>query len=160
LSLRSTIALISQEPILFSGSIRNHLDPDGQFDDARLTASLERVGVRTLLSTPNPLDLTLIEGGNNISAGERQLLCLARCILKTPRILVLDEATAHVDPYCDEAIQRTLREDFADATQIIIAHRLDTIKHCDRLVILKHGEIQSIGTPSQLLGQVGDELSS
>ena len=96
------------------------------------------------------LDSSISEGGLNLSQGQRQLLCLARAIVSRPRVMVLDEATSAVDMHTDALIQRSIREEFTDATLIVIAHRLSTIADFDRILVLSDGRVAEFGSPKEL----------
>ncbi|KAK0669314.1 P-loop containing nucleoside triphosphate hydrolase protein [Cercophora samala] len=171
--LRSRLAIIPQDPVLFSGTIRSNLDPFDHHTDAELRDCLERVHLITDSenssgsATPEPesseaatapkntnvfknLDSPISEGGLNLSQGQRQLLCLARAIVSRPRIMVLDEATSAVDMHTDGLIQRSIREEFTDATLLVIAHRLSTIADFDRVLVLSDGCVAEYGTPREL----------
>uniref|UniRef100_A0AAV2L7H7 ABC transporter domain-containing protein n=1 Tax=Knipowitschia caucasica TaxID=637954 RepID=A0AAV2L7H7_KNICA len=100
---------------------------------------------------PGRLDTLLAESGSNFSVGQQQLVCLARAVLRKNRILVIDEATANVDPRTDELIQKTIRKKFSDCTVVTIAHRLNTIIDSDRILVLDNGVIQELDSPSALL---------
>lgn len=149
---RRAVALISQEPTLFRGTIRENLDLTGRHADARLLDAVERVGLTDWLKVqPKGLESAVEERGRNLSAGERQLLCMARCLLQDAPVVVMDEATSSVDPQSEEILVRATREFFADRTQIIIAHRLSTLIHCDRILWLHKGEIRMFDKPDKLL---------
>ena len=149
---RKAIALISQEPTLFRGTIRENLDLAAMSSDALLTEAIARVGLSEWLQTqPSGLDSSIEERGRNLSAGEKQLLCIARCLLQDAPVIVMDEATSSVDPQSEEILVRATREFFADRTQIIIAHRLSTLIHCDRILWLHKGEIRMFDKPEKLL---------
>lgn len=96
------------------------------------------------------LDSSISEGGLNLSQGQRQLLCLARAIVSRPRVMVLDEATSAVDMHTDALIQRSIREEFTDATLVVIAHRLSTIADFDRILVLSDGRVAEFGSPKEL----------
>ncbi|KAJ3206137.1 hypothetical protein HDU67_008363 [Dinochytrium kinnereticum] len=153
--LRSALAIIPQDPVLFSGTYRSNLDPFNQFTDAELWDAVTRVGLKSKLSENDAfgLDNNIEEGGENLSVGQRQLVCLARAMLKKTRILVMDEATANVDYETDALIQRALREDFADVTILTIAHRLNTIIDYDRILVMNDGRVSEYDSPSALLGK-------
>lgn len=145
---RRAVALISQEPTLFRGSVRQNLDLSGRLPESRLFDALARVGLDDWIRAQAAgLDATIEERGRNLSAGERQLLCMARCLLQDAPIVVMDEATSSVDPQSEEILVKATREFFKDRTQIIIAHRLSTLEHCDRVLWLDQGEIRAFDKP-------------
>ncbi|KAL2018405.1 hypothetical protein VTK56DRAFT_883 [Thermocarpiscus australiensis] len=174
--LRSRLAVIPQDPVLFSGTVRSNLDPFDHHTDAELRECLERVHLITDSASPSGattpttntssssspslspkntniftnLASPISEGGLNLSQGQRQLLCLARAIAARPRVLVLDEATSAVDMHTDALIQRSIREGFADATLLVIAHRLSTVADFDRVLVLSDGRVAEFGTPREL----------
>ncbi|CAG2162291.1 unnamed protein product [Oppiella nova] len=150
--LRRQIAIIPQEPVLFTGSVRKNLDPFGDRPDDHLWAALAEVQLRDVVTQlGGQLDALVTEGGSNFSVGQRQLVCLARAILRDNRVLVLDEATANVDHRTDALIQRTIREKFRFCTVITIAHRLHTIIDSDKVMVLDAGEVVECGIPHTLL---------
>ena len=149
---RRSIALISQEPTLFRGTVRQNLDLSKTIPEPRLRDALNRVGLtQWLAEQPKDLDAVIEERGRNLSAGERQLLCMARCLLQDAPIVVMDEATSSVDPQSEEILVRATREFFKDRTQIIIAHRLSTLEYCDRVLWLHQGEIKLFDTPDKVV---------
>ncbi|GIY33687.1 multidrug resistance-associated protein 1 [Caerostris darwini] len=151
-NLRSKLTIIPQDPILFNGSLRMNLDPNNEYSDEEIWASLEKAYLKTFVSNLNEaLEHDIEEGGSNLSAGQRQLVCLARALLKNSKILVLDEATASVDMDTDQLIQNTIRTAFADRTVITIAHRINTVLDYDKIVILESGNIVEVGKPANLL---------
>ncbi|XP_052900938.1 ATP-binding cassette sub-family C member 4-like [Anopheles moucheti] len=150
-SLRSKVSIIPQDPVLFSGTLRRNLDPFEDYPDAELWGALEQVELKELANTPAGLQMAVAAGGSNFSVGQRQLICLARAILRNNRILVLDEATANVDPTTDRLIQDTIRQKFADCTVLTIAHRLNTIMDSDRVLVMDAGQAVELGTPYELL---------
>ncbi|CAG2101388.1 unnamed protein product [Medioppia subpectinata] len=154
--LRSAISIIPQDPVVFTGSVRKNLDPFGEYSDQNMWSSLEDVQLRGPLGDlPGQLDGLLAEGGANLSVGQRQLVCLARAILRHNRVLVLDEATANVDHQTDALIQTTICRKFSDCTVLTIAHRLNTIINCDRVLVLDAGEIVEFDEPFVLLQRKG-----
>ena len=149
---RRSISLISQEPTLFRGTVRENLDLPGRHADDRLMDVLARVGLTDWIqSHPKGLETVVEERGRNLSAGERQLLCMARCLLQDAPIVVMDEATSSVDPQSEEIMVRATREFFKDRTQIIIAHRLSTLEHCDRVLWLDQGRVRLFDQPSRVI---------
>ncbi|XP_073844740.1 probable multidrug resistance-associated protein lethal(2)03659 [Musca autumnalis] len=150
--LRSKISIIPQEPVLFSGSMRYNLDPFDEYSDAKLWEALEEVKLKQVVADmPNGLHAKITEGGTNFSVGQRQLVCLARAILRENRILVMDEATANVDPQTDALIQTTIRHKFQDCTVLTIAHRLHTVMDSDKVLVMDAGRAVEFGTPYELL---------
>jgi ATP-binding cassette subfamily C (CFTR/MRP) protein 1 len=151
--LRERLAIIPQDPVLYTGTIRSNLDPFGLFsgnDDALWTA-VERAALRPALIAINGLDSPVTENGDNFSVGQRAQVCLARALLRKSKILVLDEATASIDPETDAVIQQSLRRDFAASTIITIAHRLSTIMDYDRVLVLDAGRVREFDAPANLL---------
>ncbi|XP_068685996.1 multidrug resistance-associated protein 1-like [Montipora foliosa] len=154
--LRSRLTIIPQEPVLFSGSLRMNLDPFDKHSDEELWNVLEVSHLRKFVSGLNGgLMYPVAEGGENLSVGQRQLMCLARALLRKTKVLVLDEATAAVDLETDELIQQTIRREFADRTVLTIAHRLNTIMDYDRVMVLESGSIVEFDSPSTLLARKG-----
>ncbi|XP_063700314.1 ATP-binding cassette sub-family C member 4-like [Culicoides brevitarsis] len=150
-NLRQKISIIPQDPVLFSGTLRRNLDPFEEFQDSSLWKALEEVELKDIASGPLGLQSAVAAGGSNFSVGQRQLLCLARAILRNNRILVLDEATANVDPHTDELIQLTIRRQFAHCTVLTVAHRLHTIMDSDRVLVMDAGRAEEFGPPHEIL---------
>ncbi|PZC86949.1 hypothetical protein B5X24_HaOG200304 [Helicoverpa armigera] len=146
--LRSKISIIPQEPVLFSASLRYNMDPFDKYTDADIWTALEQVELKRSVTS---LSSAVQSGGSNFSAGQRQLLCLARAALGRNKLLVLDEATANVDPNTDALIQKSIRTHFAECTVITVAHRLHTVADSDRVVVMEAGEIVECGHPHELL---------
>ncbi|KAB0798602.1 hypothetical protein PPYR_09595 [Photinus pyralis] len=152
--LRSSISIIPQEPVLFSGSIRKNLDPFEEYTDDVIWSALEQVKLKELIAeSPAGLNGIVSEGGSNFSIGQRQLVCLARAIIRNNKILVMDEATANVDPHTDGLIQKTIRKNFAQCTVLTIAHRLHTIMDSDRVLVMDAGRVIEFDHPHNLLQQ-------
>ncbi|CAG9809558.1 unnamed protein product [Chironomus riparius] len=150
--LRSRIAIIPQDPVLFSGTMRKNLDPFDDYQDEALWKALEDVKLKEIegLRTQG-LQALVTAGGSNFSVGERQLICLARAILRQNKILVLDEATANVDPETDALIQQTIREKFVHCTVLTIAHRLYTVMDSDKILVMNFGKVVEYDSPENLL---------
>ncbi|XP_021964848.1 multidrug resistance-associated protein 1 isoform X1 [Folsomia candida] len=150
--LRKKITIIPQDPVLFSGILRTNLDPFSAHTDQEIWDCLESAHLKSYVSTlPQGLEYEVAEEGQNFSMGQRQLVCLARALLRKTKILVLDEATAAVDLETDDLIQKTIREEFAESTVITIAHRLNTIMDSTRIVVLDKGQIVEFDTPVNLM---------
>ncbi|XP_076736110.1 ATP-binding cassette sub-family C member 4-like isoform X3 [Maylandia zebra] len=150
--LRQKMSIIPQDPVLFTGSMRKNLDPFNQHTDEELWSALEEVQLKSVVEElPGKLETALAESGSNFSVGQRQLVCLARAVLRKNRILIIDEATANVDPRTDELIQKTIRDKFRECTVLTIAHRLNTIVDSDRILVLDAGKIHAYDEPYTLL---------
>jgi len=192
-TLRQAISIIPQDPVLFSGSVRENLDPFSEFDDAALARSLQRVNLmahvegiaasemeggdadditgggggggggggsggavlrgvrRTNVGVSRALDAHVAENGGNFSLGQRQLICIARALLRRSRLILLDEATSSVDVETDAMIQKHMRSEFAASTVITVAHRINTIIDSDRVLVLERGRVAEFDTPQRLL---------
>ncbi|XP_015184437.1 PREDICTED: probable multidrug resistance-associated protein lethal(2)03659 isoform X3 [Polistes dominula] len=153
--LRSKMSIIPQEPFLFSGSLRRNLDPFDTYRDDILWQALEEVELKEM-----GLEAHINEGGSNLSVGQRQLVCLARAIVRNNPILILDEATANVDPRTDELIQKTIRQKFEKCTVLTIAHRLNTVMDNDRILVMDAGRAVEFDHPHILLQNSKGYLSS
>jgi ATP-binding cassette subfamily C (CFTR/MRP) protein 1 len=150
--LRSRLTIIPQDPILFTGTLRMNLDPANKYSDQQLWTALELAHLKKYVHSLNTgLDYQITEGGDNLSSGQKQLVCLARALLKKSKILVLDEATASVDLQTDELIQKTIRKEFIGCTIVTIAHRLETIMDYDKVIVMDRGEIVENDSPKNLL---------
>ncbi|XP_059617049.1 multidrug resistance-associated protein 1 isoform X6 [Phlebotomus argentipes] len=151
-TLRSRLTIIPQDPVLFSGSLRMNLDPFNSHTDDEVWRALEHAHLRAFVKGLTAgLNHEVSEGGENLSVGQRQLVCLARALLRKTKVLVLDEATAAVDLETDDLIQRTIRTEFKDCTVLTIAHRLNTIMDSDKVIVLDRGHITEFSSPSELL---------
>ncbi|MBN3298523.1 MRP5 protein, partial [Amia calva] len=150
--LRSKLSIIPQEPVLFSGTVRSNLDPFNKYEEELIWDVLERTHMKECVSQlPLKLESEVVENGENFSVGERQLLCVARALLRRCKILILDEATAAMDSETDSLIQETIREAFEDCTTLTIAHRMQTVLNCDRIMVLNQGQVVEFDEPSNLL---------
>eukprot|EP00388_Colpodella_angusta_P016658 GDKJ01041259.1.p1 GENE.GDKJ01041259.1~~GDKJ01041259.1.p1 ORF type:complete len:1962 (-),score=460.30 GDKJ01041259.1:397-5697(-) len=179
--LRRRVAIIPQEPVLFTGNLRNNIDPLGEYTDAEVCLSIERAHLPAALSCDlEPLymlDFPIEENGSNLSSGQRQLVCMARALCRSldfsmippeqrgvipisestgkpairgSRVLLLDEATASLDPLTDQLMQETIAKEFADCTVIAIAHRLSSLMDYDRVVVMQKGQVGETGNPRLL----------
>lgn len=148
--LRSRLAIIPQDPFLFSGTIRENLDPCGQHPDHKLLDVLDQCHLSSVIDRMGGLDAEVGERGKRFSVGQRQLLCLARALLTHAKLLCIDEATASVDQKTDRLLQQTIREKFQDKTVLTIAHRINTIMDCDRVLVMHAGKVVEFDTPAAL----------
>ncbi|XP_044266058.1 probable multidrug resistance-associated protein lethal(2)03659 isoform X2 [Tribolium madens] len=156
---RSKISIIPQEPVLFSGTMRKNLDPFEEFTDEMLWNALEQVELKDVVSElPAGLHSNVSEGGSNFSVGQRQLVCLARALIRNNKILVMDEATANVDPHTDALIQNTIRDKFSNCTVLTIAHRLHTVMDSDKILVMNAGSVEEYDHPYNLLRKEGGIL--
>ncbi|XP_032419246.1 multidrug resistance-associated protein 7 [Xiphophorus hellerii] len=148
--LRSGLAIIPQDPFLFSGTVRENLDPCERHEDQQLLDVLDQCHLSAAVSRMGGLDAEVGERGKFFSAGQRQLLCLARALLTQAKVLCIDEATASVDQKTDKLLQQTIREKFQDKTVLTIAHRINTIMDCDRVLVMHAGKVVEFDTPAAL----------
>jgi ABC-type multidrug transport system fused ATPase/permease subunit len=150
--LRSVISLIPQSPFLFTGTLRVNLDPFNEFTDEEVWRALELSNLKAAVQQfPLKLQHLIADQGSNLSAGQQQLVCVGRALLRRSQVILLDEATANVDQQTDHLIQQTIKEAFKFATTITIAHRLDTVLSSDRIMVMDDGIIAEFDTPKELL---------
>lgn len=150
-SLRAGFSVILQEHFLFSGTVRENIDPLDVFADSDIIAALQRCGLWESLNSRNGLLTSVEEGGDNFSGGERQLINIARTLLDPKKVVLVDEATASIDYKSDEMLQKVIRDQFASCTVITIAHRITTILTSDRILVLDKGRIVELDSPQNLL---------
>ncbi|XP_063913159.1 ATP-binding cassette sub-family C member 4-like isoform X2 [Zophobas morio] len=151
-TLRARISIIPQDPILFTGSLRTNIDPYHEFDDSTIWKILEQVELKNaVLELPQHLDTEILQGGSNFSVGQKQLMCLARAILRKNKIIVMDEATANVDSKTERSIHQTIEENFQDCTIITVAHRLSSILKSDRVLVMDDGKVVESDRPDCLM---------
>ncbi|KAK3708221.1 hypothetical protein RRG08_023630 [Elysia crispata] len=154
--LRSKLTILPQDPVLFSGSLRMNIDPFDEYSDSELWTALERAHLKTFVSAqPEKLMYECGEEGANLSIGQRQLVCLARSLLRQTQILILDEATAAIDLETDALIQATIRSAFHGSTVLAIAHRLNTIMDYDKIIVMDAGIISEFDSPEKLIAAKG-----
>jgi ATP-binding cassette subfamily B protein len=154
--LRRRITVVSQDVILFAGTLADNIALGKVYDHARLEEAVRRVGLdRALARRGSGLDTPVAERGTNFSAGERQLVAFARALLRDPEILILDEATAHVDPEAEGLIERGVAELMKGRTTLVIAHRLSTIRHADLIIVMDKGQVIEQGTHDELIARGG-----
>eukprot|EP00049_Salpingoeca_infusionum_P018959 m.359497 g.359497 ORF g.359497 m.359497 type:complete len:1421 (-) comp18596_c0_seq1:107-4369(-) len=149
--LRSRLSVIPQDPVLYSSTVRHNLDPFDEYDDDQVWEALRLVQLDQAVSENGGLHQPMSEAGSNFSVGQRQLVCLARAVLRTSRVLVMDEATANVDTETDTIIQQTIRKVFAECTVITIAHRLNSILDSDLVMVMDAGRLVQFDKPEILL---------
>ncbi|KAL4454971.1 hypothetical protein ABPG74_006353 [Tetrahymena malaccensis] len=149
--LRHKITIILQDPILFDGTLRDNIDPLNQFKDEEIIQTLEKCQLQKLTQSEKGLNTYINEGGDNLSVGEKQLVCIARALLKKSKIVLIDEATANIDIQTDHMIQQTISNVFKDCTVLTIAHRLNTILNSDRILVLSQGHIEEFDSPENLI---------
>ncbi|XP_067941485.1 ATP-binding cassette sub-family C member 2-like isoform X2 [Watersipora subatra] len=150
--LRNSLTILPQDPVLFSGTLRENLDPFAESSDEKLWKVLEQCKLKKfVVEQPGQLSVECREGGKNLSVGQRQLVCLARALLRKTKILIMDEPTAAVDMKTDDFVQKTIKSKFSDCTVLTIAHRLHTIMDCDRILVISEGSVVEFDSPKNLL---------
>jgi len=149
--LRNKITVIPQDPMLFKGTLRENMDLLNQYTDQQLWESLEKVCLKEKFEGENGLDAAIKDGGENLSAGEKQLLCIGRAILANSRIVLIDEATSNIDPKTEQTILDTIHNCFQDCTVITVAHRLKTIINSDKIMVMGQGQLLEFDKPDNLI---------
>ncbi|XP_056881465.1 ATP-binding cassette sub-family C member 12 isoform X2 [Takifugu flavidus] len=158
--LRSKLSIIPQDPVLFCGTIRYNLDPFNKYSDEEIWEALEKTYIKDSISKlDGKLLAPVLENGENFSVGERQLMCMARALLRNSKIILLDEATASIDAETDALIQTTIQKAFRDCTMLTIAHRIHTVVNADRILVMDGGEVAELDSP-EVLKQRPDSLFS
>lgn len=154
-ALRQAIGVVQQDVQLFSGTLRQNVDLAGRCSDAQILQALQDACLGELTQRLGGLDGTLGEGGGSLSAGERQLLSIARILAANPAIVVLDEATASVDSQTEALVQAAIERVLQGRTAVVVAHRLSTVRRADQIAVLRQGELVEIGSHEQLLARGG-----
>jgi ABC-type multidrug transport system fused ATPase/permease subunit len=154
--LRSQIGIVSQDVLVFHGSLRDNLlaasEHDRLIPDEEILEACRRTGLnRVIDNMQDGLDTMILDGGSNLSMGERQLVSFTRMLIRDPKLLILDEATANIDEQCESLIQQAIVELLSNRTCFIIAHRLNTIRHCDRILVFEQGELLEDGSHDELV---------
>lgn len=151
--LRDTVAMVLQKNVLFSGTIKDNLrwgNPDAT--DEQLIHACKLAQADDFIKTfPDGYNTHIEQGGTNVSGGQKQRLCIARALLKKPKILIMDDSTSAVDTKTDAFIQKAFREEIPDTTKIIIAQRISSVEHADKIIVMENGMIDAIGTHQELL---------
>ena len=152
-ALRSGVSMVLQKNVLFSGTIRDNLRwGNASATDEQIEAACRAACAHDfIMSFPQGYDTVLGQGGVNVSGGQKQRLCIARALLKNPKVLILDDSTSAVDTATDAAIRKAFREEWAGTTKLIIAQRITSVQEADRIIVLRDGEIDAIGTHEELL---------
>ncbi|XP_062382896.1 ATP-binding cassette sub-family C member 12-like [Sardina pilchardus] len=159
--LRSQLSIIPQDPVLFIGTVRYNLDPFDKHSDGEIWQALEKCYMKhTISQLPEHLEALVVETGQNFSVGERQLLCMARALLRNSRIILLDEATASIDSETDSLVQQTIREAFRDCSVLTVAHRINTVLQSDRILVMDNGEVAELDPPEVLMQRPDSLFSS
>ena len=152
-SLRNSVAIVLQKNVLFSGTILENLkwgNKEATMDDIKKVCEIACCN-EFISKFPNSYDTYIDQGGTNVSGGQKQRLCIARALLKNPKIIILDDSTSAVDTKTDAMIRKSFREFIPNVTKIIIAQRISSVEHCDRVIVLDNGKIDAFDTPANLL---------
>lgn len=155
-ALREKLSIIPQHPVLFKGPLRSYLDPFMEFSDDELWRSIQHVGLSDRIGLEDKkLECVVEENGENFSVGERQMLCMARALLRRSRIIILDEATAAIDHETDKFLRKVIRTAFSKSTVLTIAHRLDSVLDSDKILVLDNGQAVEFASPQELVTKGG-----
>lgn len=157
--LRSAITIIPQDPILFNSTIRKNLDPKGNHTSYEIEGVLKEIGLWEKFEANNGTEYMIDVGGSNLSQGEKQLVCFGRALLEKNKLILMDEATANIDSLTEMTIQRLMEEKFGDCTIMMIAHKLNTIMICKKILILDHGRVKEYGDLEELKNKEGGILN-
>lgn len=163
--LREKVTTIPQDPVIFKGTLKFNIDPYGKESDESIDLLLARSGLDKLIgkdekSKNRPLrEFMIEEGGNNLSAGEKQLICICRASVRKAKVVIFDEATANIDIVTEAKIMNLIKEDFAESTVITIAHRLNTIINSDKIAVMSYGKKKEYDSPKELLQRPDSEFT-
>ena len=157
--LRRAISIVPQEPFLLEGTLKTNLDPLNIYSEQEINDVLEKVQLYQMLEHDNVMGKNALKGinteikeyGNNLSFGCRQLLCVARAILRKSKVIILDEATSSVDQKTEDIISNAVDTMFKESTVITIAHRINTVKKCQKIIVMNAGEVVEVGNPEELI---------
>ena len=159
--LRSAMTVIPQDPQLFQNSLKNNIDPYGEFEDYKIIEILKNFEIwDEKFRDHNGLEFVIEDSGQNLSQGEKQLICMVRALLSQSKLILLDEATANIDIKTESLFQKAIKTKFNDCTVLIIAHRLNTIMFCDDILVLDEGEILEYGSLENLKNDPGSHFGS
>jgi ATP-binding cassette subfamily C (CFTR/MRP) protein 1 len=151
--------VVSQDTALFEGTLRENIDPlCVQTDDAVLMSILKRLAFTNQSFETHGLEMQIDSDGGNLSQGEKQLICFSRTLVSKRTLIILDEATANIDIKTEESIQKAVEEEFENSTMLIIAHRIQTVLHCDRIIVLRDGKIEEMGVVKEMIRKEGSYL--
>ena len=158
--LRSKLMIIPQDPVLFAHSLRYNLDPFHHHSDTELWRVLDTIGLKELVGAlPGKLSYQVADSGENLSMGQRQLICLGRALLRPSQVLVMDEASASLDLQCDQTMKQVIRSSFQHCTILTVAHRLNTVMQSDRIMVFEAGRLKEFDVPARLLQNKGGLLA-
>ena len=152
-TLRNAVAVVLQKNVLFSGTIKENLrwgNPDATDEELIHACKLAQAD-EFIRAFPDGYDTHIEQGGTNVSGGQKQRLCIARALLKKPKILILDDSTSAVDTRTDAALRKAFREELPDTTKLIIAQRVSSVSDADRILVMESGRIDAVGTHEELL---------
>jgi len=158
--LRNSFSLVFQTPFIWQAPMRHNLDPRHLHTDKDIWLALERVGMSDAVSALTDKLESVLEDGGSLSSGQRQLLCLARILLRRGDVIVLDEASSSLDTETDAKIREVVQTDLRSATVITVAHRIETIVDYDTVLVMDSGKVVEIGAPAELLARPGGRFAA